>query len=41
MKERVTEFNGELEIKSDGRGTRIVVRMPIASRPDLSVPSIA
>ena len=41
MKERVTEFKGELEIQSDGMGTKILVKMPITSRPDLSVPSIA
>ncbi len=41
MKERVTEFKGELEIHSNGAGTKIVVTMPIRSRPDISVPSLA
>lgn len=41
MKERVAEFKGELEIRSDRRGTRILVRMPIAGRPDISAPSLA
>ncbi len=41
MKERVAEFKGELEIRSDRRGTKIVVKMPIASHPDISVPSLA
>jgi signal transduction histidine kinase len=41
MKERVMEFNGEMEIQSNEMGTRIIVRMPVTARPDLSIPSIA
>jgi signal transduction histidine kinase len=41
MKERVTELKGELKIQSNGTGTKILVKMPIQSRPELSTPSLA
>jgi signal transduction histidine kinase len=41
MKERATEFKGELEIQSDETGTRIIVRVPRIGRPEFSAVSIA
>ncbi len=41
MKERVTEFNGQLEIESDETGTKIVVKVPRAAQAEVSVASIA
>jgi two-component system, NarL family, sensor kinase len=41
MKERVMEFKGDLEIQSNGTGTTITVKMPVTTRPDISVPSLA
>ncbi|MGD0962436.1 MAG: ATP-binding protein [Candidatus Acidiferrales bacterium] len=41
MKERVTEFKGDLEIRSDRAGTKIIVKMPVTSRPEIAIPSPA
>jgi signal transduction histidine kinase len=41
MKERVMEFKGDLEIQSSAAGTTITVKMPVTTRPDISVSSLA
>ncbi|MGH9561975.1 MAG: sensor histidine kinase, partial [Terracidiphilus sp.] len=41
MKERVTEFNGALEIISNKTGTEIIVKMPLNAARQVSVESLA
>ena len=41
MKERVAEFKGELELKSDQTGTQILVKMPLNAVQQVSIPSLA